>query len=237
VTSLPAARPGEGAGPPHVVLVDLDGTILRDRAGRPAMLAAVAEVAGREASDADRHAFTGRTDAWIARELLRRAGHEAGDDAVARVHARYLELWDGLLPSRGCTALPGALDLGLALAARAQAGACRPSLLLTGNLREGARRKLAASGLAGAFALKGAFGDRREVRADLAREAAALSPGSRPVVLGDAPADVEAARAIGARVVLVATGPVPADALRAHAPDALLSDLCDTARVLEALFC
>ena len=55
-------------------------------------------------------------------------------------------------------------------------------------------------------------------------------------MLGDAPADVEAARAIGARVVLVATGPVPADALRAHAPDALLSDLCDTARVLEALF-
>ena len=235
MNAVPAGR-SSGVLAPPLVLVDLDGTILRDRAGREAMLGAVAEVAGREVEDLDRHTFTGRTDAWIARELLRRAGHAADDDAVSRVHSRYLALWDALSPSRGCTALEGAHALGLALAAEAVRGRSLAPLLLTGNLREGARRKLRASGLDAEFPLEGAFGDRHEVRADLARAAVAMAPPSRPVVLGDAPADVEAARAVGARVVIVATGPVPAERLAEFHPDALLPDLRDTERVLEALF-
>ena len=75
-----------------VVLVDLDGTVLRSSAGRHAMLGAVADVAGRPVDDMDRATFTGRTDAWIAAELLRRAGHPADPAGVSRVHARYLEL-------------------------------------------------------------------------------------------------------------------------------------------------
>ena len=68
-------------------------------------------------------------------------------------------------------------------------------------------------------------------------ESARRSPaGTGPVVLGDAPADLVAGRAIGARVVLVATGPVPAGDLRALSPDALLDDLSDTAAALAVLF-
>jgi phosphoglycolate phosphatase len=219
-----------------VVLVDLDGTVLKDRAGRPSMLRAVREVAGRDASDDDRLSFAGRTDAWVARELLRRAGHAESPDAVRRVHARYLALLGEALARDGCVATPGALALGAALAERAASGRAAPPLLLTGNLREGARRKLAAAGLSDAFPLVGAFGDEREDRDDLARDAYAMAPACAPVVLGDAPADVRAARAIGARVVVVATGPVPREALLAERPDALLDGLADTEEVLAALF-
>jgi phosphoglycolate phosphatase-like HAD superfamily hydrolase len=218
------------------VLVDLDGTVLRDRAGRRAMLEAVEATAGRRPADPDRHTFTGRTDAWIARELLRRVGHSAGDDAVKDVHARYLERLAVHIAEAGCcTALPGASRLGLALREAAEAGRAAPHLLLTGNLREGARRKLAAAALLEAFPPVGAFGDEHEDRAHVAALAASLAPACRPVVLGDAPADVAAARAIGARAVLVTTGPTPVDELRAAGPDALLSSLDDTDAALDAL--
>ncbi len=226
---------GAPAGRLPVVLVDLDGTVLRDRAGRPAMLRAVAEVAGNETSDTDRSTFTGRTDAWIAAELLRRAGHPGDRAGVLRVHLRYLELLAEGLPVRGCTAIPGALALAEALGAAARAGRCAPPLLLTGNLREGARRKLTAAGLHVALPLEGGFGDLHEDRADVARAAAALAPHARPVVIGDAPADVYAARAIGAKAVLVATGPVSADVLATHRPDALLHTLEDLDAALAAL--
>jgi phosphoglycolate phosphatase-like HAD superfamily hydrolase len=218
------------------VLVDLDGTVLRCGAGRHAMLGAVAEVAGRPTDDADRDTFTGRTDAWIAGELLRRAGHPGDADGVARVHARYLELLALALGTRGCRATPGARALGLALQAAVAERRCHAPVLLTGNLREGARRKLAAAGLDDVYPSEGAFGDRHEDRIHVAQEAVRMVPAdARPVVLGDAPADLRAGRAIGARVVLVATGPVPADALRSLGPDALLADLADTAAALAAL--
>ncbi len=218
-----------------VVFVDLDGTVLRCRAGRRAMLGAVEHVAGRPATDADRTTFTGRTDAFIAAELLRRAGHPADPEGVARVHARYLELLAEGLEVHGCAALPGAHALGLALTDAAREGRCRSPLLLTGNLREGARRKLLAAGLLDVYGHAGAFGDRHEDRIDVAREAIAMAGGARPVVIGDAPADLRAARAVGARCVLVATGPVPAAELAALGPDALLDSLEDVARALEAL--
>lgn len=223
------------AGALPIVLVDLDGTVLRDRAGRAAMLGAVADIAGREALDLDRTTFSGRTDTWIAGELLRRAGH-AGDRAgVDAVHERYLARLAEGLPVRGCAALPGAEALGHALHTAARAGRCAPPLLLTGNLREGARRKLAASGLDRVFACEGAFGDRHADRIDVAREAVALAAGARPVVIGDTPADLRAARAVGARCVLVATGPVGAGELARLAPDVLLESLLDLERAMEAL--
>ena len=218
-----------------VVFVDLDGTVLRSRAGRFAMLQAVADVAGRASDDADRMTFTGRTDAWIAGELLRRAGHAGDRKAVERVHLRYLALLAEGLPDRGCVAIPGALALAEALQRAAARGRCLPPLLLTGNLREGARLKLEAAGLLASLPVEGGFGDLHEDRADVARMAMALAPDARPVVIGDAPADVYAARAIGAKAVLVATGPVPAEVLATHHPDALLTSLEDLDAALSAL--
>ncbi len=218
-----------------VVFVDLDGTVLRHRGGRIAMLRAVEDVAGRAASDADRTSFTGATDSWNAGELLRRAGHPGDRDGVERVHARYLEHLSAGTSTHGCAALPGALALGEALAKATITGHCHEPFLLTGNLREGARHKLQSAGLARVFRCEGAFGDHHVDRIDIARDALALAPGARPVIIGDAPADLRAARAVGARCVLVATGPVPASELALLRPDVLLESLLDVERAMEAL--
>ena len=54
-------------------------------------------------------------------------------------------------------------------------------------------------------------------------------------MIGDAPADIEAAREIGARVVAVASGRFGADALDEHGPDALFPDLANVDNVVRAI--
>ena len=53
------------------------------------------------------------------------------------------------------------------------------------------------------------------------------------LVIGDTPLDVQCARAIGARVVAVATGVHSYDELAATEPDVLLANLADPRPVLE----
>jgi phosphoglycolate phosphatase len=55
------------------------------------------------------------------------------------------------------------------------------------------------------------------------------------VVIGDTPHDVACARAIGARVLAVATGNFSEEDLQAAGADVTLPDLSDTDRALHAL--
>jgi phosphoglycolate phosphatase-like HAD superfamily hydrolase len=49
--------------------------------------------------------------------------------------------------------------------------------------------------------------------------------GNEILVVGDTPRDIQCGRAIGARILAVATGGASFDELRAHQPDWLLEDL------------
>ena len=89
----------------------------------------------------------------------------------------------------------------------------------------------------------GGFGDRCETRAEVFREAIRKagehygwdeSPGKTWVV-GDTPADIQAARECGIRVLAVATGPHPVEELERLFPDAVLPDLRNTAEVVSIL--
>ena len=103
--------------------------------------------------------------------------------------------------------------------------------LLTGNIRRGAQHKLGHFGLWDYFAC-GGFGDEHYDRDDVARFAMTVvsSHLGRDVntadvwVIGDTPLDVQCARAIGAKVVAVATGWHPEKELARHNPDYLLTD-------------
>jgi phosphoglycolate phosphatase-like HAD superfamily hydrolase len=55
------------------------------------------------------------------------------------------------------------------------------------------------------------------------------------VVIGDTPADVNAARETGARVVAVATGRFDIDELDALGPDATFADLTNADAVIKAI--
>jgi phosphoglycolate phosphatase-like HAD superfamily hydrolase len=96
----------------------------------------------------------------------------------------------------------------------------------SGNLAAVGWMKLAACALADFFRL-GSFSDHRENRCDIFQNAvdeARARLGKQAVVcfVGDTPADIAAARQVGAKIVAVATGIFSRDELQAHGPD-----ICD----------
>jgi phosphoglycolate phosphatase-like HAD superfamily hydrolase len=157
--------------------------------------------------------FGGMTDRAIARaglaalgEPVEGAGVESAIDALL---ADYVVLLAEELAHETAFRLhPGVLTTLDALGARPGAAVG----LGTGNVRAGARVKLAHVGIFERFAF-GGFGCDHEDRAELlrigaARGAAALGvppAACRVVVIGDTPRDIAAARAIGAESVGVAT--------------------------------
>jgi phosphoglycolate phosphatase-like HAD superfamily hydrolase len=159
----------------------------------------------------------GRTDAAIARDLLRASGVADAEidaraaDVVAAAVAAYEELCP---PDLSAYVAPGVAD---ALAALAEEPEAYRLALLTGNLEPVARRKLASARIGHYFAAgQGGFGSDAEERGELPAVARARAGGwsrERTVVIGDTPRDIACARADGVRVIAVATGPFSAEAL------------------------
>jgi phosphoglycolate phosphatase-like HAD superfamily hydrolase len=159
----------------------------------------------------------GRTDAAIARDLLRAAGVADAEidaraaDVVAAAVAAYEELCP---PDLSAYVAPGVAD---ALAALADEPEAYRLALLTGNLEPVALRKLASARIGHYFpAGQGGFGSDAEERGELPAVARARAGGwtrERTVVIGDTPRDIACARADGVRVIAVATGPFSAEAL------------------------
>ena len=226
----------------RLVLFDIDGTLLlSDGAGRRAIHRALIEIFG-DTGPAD-HRFDGKTDPQIVRELMRSVGHEDAhiDERMEQLFARYVsclreELQD---PQYHAAALPGVPQLLDALARRDDVTLG----LLTGNLVDGARAKLEAVGIDPELFRIGAFGTDHEMRPRLpeiaqrrAREVLGIEvPGSRVVIIGDTPADVECGRGIGARAIGVATGRYSTEELAAHGAVAVFESLVDTGAVVSAI--
>ncbi len=227
--------------PRRLLLFDVDGTLITSN-GAPGrtLTRALGEAVGRPIRD-ERNVYLGSTDPQIVRDLLALNGVKVDDveALTASVLARYAAELPGALQAPGAVrALPGVAALLDALSrdARFALG------LVTGNVRAGADAKLAATGLARHFPV-GAYGDDHALRAQLpplALRRAEAHFGARFApehvwVIGDTPKDVGCARANGLRCLAVASGWIDAEALRAHAPDAVLDDFSDADAVVRAL--
>ena len=225
-----------------LVLFDIDGTILlTDGAGKRAIHRALREVFG--GTGPHDHAFGGKTDPQIVRELMRLEGH--ADMHIDEHMQRLLELYVTYLNEElranpeGITVMPGIRELLDALDARDDIIIG----LLTGNLVAGARAKLEAAGIDPSRFKVGAFGSDHELRGELpavARERARLDlavdvPGGDVIVIGDTPADIQCGRGIGARAIAVATGSYSVDQLSEHRPAAVFEDLSDTPAIIAAI--
>jgi phosphoglycolate phosphatase-like HAD superfamily hydrolase len=159
----------------------------------------------------------GRTDAAIARDLLRRAGiadatiDARAEEVAAAAVAAYEELCPADLSAYVAPGVSEALDVLAAEPDRYRLA------LVTGNLEPVARRKLASAGIGHHFERgQGGFGSDSEHRGELPAVARARAGGwarERTVVIGDTPRDIACARADGVRVIAVATGPFSAEAL------------------------
>jgi phosphoglycolate phosphatase-like HAD superfamily hydrolase len=210
-------------------LLDIDGTlVLTGGAGQTAFAETLAADFGIP-EILKKVAFAGRSDRAIVADLFRDHDVEPSDENWQKFCIGYLgRLDDALVRHRG-QVLPGVGKLLDALTDRGDVAIG----LLTGNVREGARRKLSHYQLWHWFPF-GGFGDDHCERSDIAAAALTaaklhLNGGSTPhgevVVIGDTHHDVNCGRSIGAHCVAVATGQTSTDELRAAEPDVLLETL------------
>jgi phosphoglycolate phosphatase-like HAD superfamily hydrolase len=203
-------------------LFDIDGTLLnsRDAVHYFAFRTAIRDVLGIESS-IEGVPVHGNTDVGILRAVLKRAGlkDRAIDkhmpQIVARMCAEVQQNREQLNPEL----CPSILELINHLQSRGKLlGAA------SGNLETIGWLKLEKAGLRPFFTFA-SFSFPRESRAeifqhgiDLARQR--LGGDASVTVVGDTPADIDAARAVGAPVIVLATGIYSFAQLRALNPDA-----------------
>jgi phosphoglycolate phosphatase-like HAD superfamily hydrolase len=191
------------------------------------------------------HAFDGKTDPQIARELLTHAGLpgtavDRGLSALWSCYLRELSV-EFAQPGTRTTILPGITPLLDALEARPDDVVLG---LLTGNIEAGATLKLASAGIRNAFRI-GAYGSDCERRDGLPPVAVARARAAvgidfvrdSVVIIGDTPSDVTCGSALGTRAIGVATGRYHEDELRDAGAAAVFTDLSRTDDVLAAILC
>ena len=224
--------------PRILVLFDIDGTLLHTLgAGIRGMNRAFGRLHGRP--DAlDGVPVAGRTDRSIVTDGFRRIGVEPD---VERIHT-LRDVYKGEIPDElsrvngtAIGVLPG-VERMIAVLEQSPDVAIG---LLTGNFEVIAAIKLNHYGLGSRFAF-GGYGDHHFDRRDLlpmaverARMAGVDASGSRVVVVGDTPLDVDCAHAHGATAIAVATGNYGADELVATGADVVVDTLEDARAIGE----
>ncbi len=203
---------------PTVLLFDIDGTLITSGgAGRRALTRAFETVYGR--ADACNHfSFSGMTDRAIVRLGLEAIGVAVSSATIDEVIGSYLRLLDEEVSRVDDSEYRVHAGMHEAIAAGHANGFAVG--LGTGNVQRGATTKLKRVGLHEQFDF-GGFGDDHELRPELIRRGAERGAAKlgrpldsvRVVVIGDTPKDIDAAKAIGAECVAVATGDHSLEAL------------------------
>jgi phosphoglycolate phosphatase-like HAD superfamily hydrolase len=220
----------------NILFFDIDGTLIDSGgAGKLAMETAMHTEFGMSAPT-EGVPYAGRTDRAIIADLLRYHALEASAGNVERLLRSYLGHLPQCLTQRHGHALRGVRELLDALHGREDVVLA----VLTGNVEAGAANKLAYFNLAHYFPW-GGYADEWVERNDVAHAARlraerhlghAIDERITLWVIGDTPHDVTCGRAIGAKVVAVATGSHTVDQLQLSAPDHVVPDLTDTAALL-----
>lgn len=206
----------------RLVLFDIDGTLIASGGAGEKAFGRVCEHEFGVSDATGRLHFAGRTDPAIVRDFFRQHGIEPSPENFRRFLDRYVFSLDHLLGHLQGRVLPGVTMMLRAL----RALPAPPVVgLLTGNIRLGAQIKLGHFQLWQHFEL-GGFGDDHEDRNEIARVARGRGEqrvgralrGEEILVIGDTPRDIECGRAIGARVLAVATGSYPLEQLQREEP-------------------
>jgi len=215
----------------RLVLFDIDGTLVRTGGAGVKAFAKVFETEFNAVDGFERMKFGGRTDTGLVREFFGYHNIPATAENFSRFFERYVFWLDHILRDSQTSVCTGVREFIGGLQALSEPPVIG---LLTGNIRLGAEIKLRHAGLWDVF-VTGGFANDSEERDKIA--AIAKQRGSRllneelrgeqVVVIGDTPLDIRCARAIGAKVLAVATGMVPIEELESHKPDWALKDLSE----------
>ena len=213
----------------RLVLFDVDGTLVHTgRAG----IRAFAKTFATEFNAPDgveKINFAGRTDVNLVREFFSFHNIPPTPENFQRFFERYIFWLDQMVSQSNGGPCRGALEFLNSLRALPSP----PMLgLLTGNIRLGAEIKLRRYKLWDVFET-GAFADDGEDRNQIAvvarergnRVLGRKLRGEEIIVVGDTPHDIRCGRAIGAKVLAVATGGATLHELKQHQPDWAVEDL------------
>jgi len=213
----------------RLVLFDIDGTLVHTGSAGVKAFAKVFATEFGARDHFERLKFAGRTDVSLVREFFSFHDIKPTEANFKRFFERYVFWLDHILADSKTATCPGVWEFIREL----KSLPAPPVLgLLTGNIRLGAEIKLRHFGLWEAFET-GAFADDAEQRDEIA--AVARERGARMLnrrlqdnqvlVIGDTPLDIRCGRAIGAKVLAVATGGAKLDELQRHQPDYAVPDL------------
>lgn len=212
-----------------LVLFDIDGTLVHTGGAGVKAFGRTFEVEFGARHGVERIKFAGRTDVSLVREFFGFHAIPATPENFDRFFEHYVFWLDHILKQSETESCPG-----IERFIRDVQNLPHPPVLglLTGNIRLGAEIKLRHFNLWDHFVI-GGFADDHEDRDQIA--AAAHRRGNRLLnrdlnggeilVVGDTPLDVRCARAIGARVLAVATGGATLEELKKHNPDWAVPDL------------
>jgi phosphoglycolate phosphatase len=221
-----------------IIFFDIDGTLLNTGgAGQRAMERALTAEFQIE-FPFEGVLTAGRTDRGITDEILQRYSFDNTSENRARFREAYLAQLPMSLKDSPGLLLPRIRELLEQLALHSHVTLS----LLTGNYAEGAWIKLRHYELDHFFQF-GGFGDHDADRNDVAQAAINVASteldrvvdGSDTMVIGDTPADIQCAQAIGAKCIAVATGVYSSRELESHKPDHLFDDFADTDQVVERI--
>jgi len=213
----------------RLVLFDIDGTLVRTGGtGMKAFARTFATIFGVH-DGVEKIRFAGRTDVSLVREMFTLGNIAHTEENFRRFFDNYVHWLDHLMKDCDGDVCPGVMEFIRELEQLPQ-----PPLigLLTGNVKQGAEIKLRRFKLWEVFKT-GAFADDHEDRNQIAvvareRGSQALNhqlPGEQILVIGDTLHDIRCARAIGAKVIAVATGWDSLQELKKHKPDWAVRDL------------
>ena len=215
----------------HLVLFDIDGTLLRtEGVGVAAMLRAFAALHGEKGFSFEGVEIAGALDGLLFARMMERHGLSADAFAHERFQRIYgEELARSLTPDR-VRRMPGTEAL---VATLRDAGAAVG--LLTGNYEHTAHTKIRIAGFDVAsfpFGAFGADGPSRRHLTPVAIARAAAHHGRpfdarRVTIIGDTPHDIDCAKAHGCRAIGVGTGPYAPERLEACGADLAVGDLSD----------
>jgi phosphoglycolate phosphatase-like HAD superfamily hydrolase len=213
----------------RLVLFDIDGTLVHTGHAGTQAFAKTFATEFKAVEGLEKISFAGRTDVNLVREFFGYNKIPATPENFRRFFERYVFWLDRILAHSQTRICPGVRELLRDLHTLPNP----PKLgLLTGNIRLGAEIKLRHFNLWEQFEF-GGFADDHEERDLIAAAAHARSHrvlgeklrGEEIVVVGDTPYDIRCGRAIGAKVLAVATGGAKLDELKKHNPDWLVQDL------------
>lgn len=213
----------------RVVLFDIDGTLVSTGGAGVKAFGEAFKAAFGISNATEKIKFSGRTDYSLFRELCQLNEVDFSVSNRELFFEHYLHLIDNHLDDGEGGPFPGVLKMLDDLVLLPNPPAIG---LLTGNIEEGAKRKLSTYGLWERFSFGGFANDNedRNLIAAAAKKKASKYlechlDGSEVVVVGDTPKDVACGKYIGAKTLAVATGGSTLEELEACKPDWAVLDL------------